>query len=151
MQSNYRPRVLCIDDDEDARVMLRSLLALAHVEAETVETAAKALALTKTERFDMYVLDAWLPKTDGFELCQRLRALDRHKPIVFFSGLGYEADKKKGFKAGASAYVVKPDIGELLRSIQQFVAQPEMATAEAIPSRPELGLLQPFTLEPIAA
>lgn len=123
MLSNPRPRVLCVDDDEDSRVMLVTLLKHAFIEAKAVGTAAQALSLIQAEHFDLYLLDGWLPEVDGFELCRRIRALDPHIPILFFSGAAYEADKRKGIEAGADDYVIKPNISELVRSIKQFMVR----------------------------
>ena len=123
MLSKPRPRVLCVDDDEDSRVMLVTLLKLAFIEAKAVGTAAQALSLIQAEHFDLYLLDGWLPEIDGFELCRRMRALDAYIPIVFFSGAAYEADKWKGIEAGANAYLTKPDIYELMRRIKQFTSR----------------------------
>ena len=123
MPPSTRPRVLCVDDDEDSRVMLVTLLKHAFIEAKAVGTAAQALSLIQAEHFDLYMLDGWLPEIDGFELCRRLRAFDSRTPILFFSGAAYEADKQKGFEAGADDYVVKPNISELVRSVKQFMAR----------------------------
>ena len=114
--------------------MLKSLLALAQVEAITVGNAVQALSLVRAEQFDLVVLDAWLPRIDGFELCRRLRELEPQVPILFFSGAAYGVDKKKGIKAGAIAYVVKPDIAGLLRSVMHFVSLTGRPTAR--PARP---------------
>lgn len=122
MLSNPRPRVLCVDDDEDSRVMLVTLLRLALIEAKAVGTAAQALSLIKAEHFDLYVLDAWLPEIDGFELCRRMRAFDPQIPIIFFSGAAYETDKRKGIEAGADAYLTKPDIYQLVSSVKQLTS-----------------------------
>lgn len=151
MLSNSRPRVLCVDDDEDSRVMLITLLRLALIEAKAVGTAAQALSLIQTERFDLYLLDAWLPGLDGFELCRRMRAFDPHTPILFFSGAAYEADKKRGIEAGADAYVIKPDVDGLVGSITQLVSHAENATAKIIPFGPKMSFSPPFTFEPAAA
>ena len=129
MLSNYRPRVLCIDDDEDSRVMLTALLRFSLIEAKAVGTAAQALSSIRAERFDLYLLDSNLPDLDGFELCRRLRDFDADTPILFFSGAAFEADKKKGIEAGANAYVIKPDLDGLVGSIKQFVAGAQYATA----------------------
>ena len=149
MRSNPRPRVLCVDDDEDSRVMLITLLRLAFIEAKAVGTAAQALSLMQAEHFDLYLLDGWLPEIDGFELCRRMRAFDPQIPILFFSGAAYEADRRKGIEAGADAYVIKPNIFELVRSIKQFmshgVPQPVGRKihlgAEVLPSRPAIATL----------
>jgi DNA-binding response OmpR family regulator len=131
--------------------MLTTLLRLALIEAKAVGTAAQALSLIQTERFDLYLLDAWLPGLDGFELCRRMRAFDPATPILFFSGAAYEADKKRGIEAGADAYVIKPDVDGLLGSITQFVSPAENATAKIIPFRRKMSFSPPFTFEPAAA
>jgi len=151
MQDITRPRVLCVDDDEDSREMLTQLLKLALIEAKTVGTAVQALSSMETERFDLYVIDAWLPKIDGFELCRRMRAVDQHTPILFFSGAAYETDKKRGIQAGANAYVVKPNVNGLIESITRLVSEAESATAKIIPFRPKMSFSPPFTFEPAAA
>ena len=129
MLSNLRPRVLYVDDDEDSRDMLSTLLRFSRIEAKAVATAAQALSLIQAERFDLYLLDSRLPDLDGFELCRRMRDFDPHTPILFFSGAAYEADKKRGIKAGANAYVVKPDLAGLVGSITQFVSHAASAAA----------------------
>lgn len=127
MLSEPQPRVLCVDDDEDAREMLSILLKFRQIETKVVGTAAQALSLIRAERFDLYLLDAWLPDLDGFELCRRVRVLDPATPILFYSG---DDDKKKGFEAGANAYVTKPDVDGLLRSITQLVSPAKNVAAK---------------------
>jgi DNA-binding response OmpR family regulator len=129
--SNQRPRVLCVDDDEDSREILSTLLRLARIETKAVGTAAEALSLIQAERFDLYLLDACLPDLDGFELCRRMRAFDSHTPILFYSGAAYDADKKRGIEAGADAYVTKPDVDSMLGSVTQLVSH--AASAAAVP------------------
>jgi len=151
MQDITRPRVLCVDDDEDSREMLTELLRLQLIEAKTVASAVQALSLMETERFDLYVLDAWLPKIDGFELCRRVRAIDRHTPILFFSGAAHVADRQKGLDAGANAYVVKPEIDTLIQTITHFVRHPEAAAAHVVPFRPKMSFYPSFSNGPFAA
>ena len=129
MPSTPKPRVLCVDDHEDSREMLGMLLKLALIEAKGVGTAAEALSSIQTERFDLYLLDSQLPDLDGFELCRRVRDFDPLTPILFFSGAAYETDKQRGLEAGANAYVSKPDIEDLLVSINQFVFPPACVAA----------------------
>jgi len=129
MDGNLRPRVLYVDDHEDARDMLTTLLRVSLIETKAVATAAQALSSVRAERFDLYLLDVWLPDLDGFELCRRLRAFDPNTPVLFFSGAGYDADKHRGLAAGASDYVVKPDVEGLLGRIKQFIAQGQYAFA----------------------
>ena len=131
MQHDPLPRVLCVDDDEDSREMLSMILKCYRIDAKGVGTAAQALSLIKAERFDLYLLDAWLPDLDGFDLCRQLRDVDPDTPILFFSGAAYEADKRKGIEAGADAYVAKPDIAGLIESITRFVSPAQAQSAVA--------------------
>jgi DNA-binding response OmpR family regulator len=122
MLSDPLPRVLCVDDDEDAREMVSELLKFSLIETKAVETAAQALSLIQTEHFDLYLLDAWLPDLDGVELCRRVRVLDSHTPVLFYSGAAYDDDKKRAIEAGANAYVTKPDVDGLLESVTELVS-----------------------------
>jgi DNA-binding response OmpR family regulator len=131
--------------------MLITLLRLALIEAKAVGSASQALSLIQTERFDLYLLDAWLPEVDGFELCRRMRVLDPYTPILFFSGAAYEADKKRGIEAGADDYVIKPDVDALVGSITQLVSRAENATAKIIPFARKMSFSPPFTFGPAAA
>ena len=150
MPSNHLPRVLCVDDDEDSRLMLITLLKSALIEAKAVGTAAQALSSIQTERFDLYLLDVSLPDLDGFDLCRRMRDFDPDTPILFFSGAAYEADEKQGIEAGADAYFIKPDLDGLLVSIKQVVSRAESATATIIPFERKV-LSPPFSFDPVAA
>lgn len=150
MPPKARLRVLCVDDDEDSRVMLTTLLKLALIDAKAVGTGAQALSSVQAEPFDLYMLDSRLPDVDGFELCRRLRAMVPHAPILFFSGAAFEADKKRGIEAGANAYVIKPDLDSLVSSIRQFASKAQRPTAKVIPFKRKMST-SPFPFEPAAA
>ena len=130
MPSKPLPRVLCVEDDEDSRMILITLLRHALIEAQAVGTAVQATSSIQAEPFDLYVLDSRLPDVDGFDLCRQIRDFDSDTPILFFSGAGYEADKKRGLEAGANAYVIKPDFDCLLRTIDDFVFRAEGAAVQ---------------------
>jgi DNA-binding response OmpR family regulator len=132
-------------------MMLITLLKYALIEAKAVGTAAQAMSSIQTERFDLYLLDSRLPDLDGFDLCRRIRDFDPETPILFFSGAANDADKERGIKAGANAYLIKPDLDGLLGSIKQFVSHAESDTAKIIPFRPKVRFSPPFTFEPAAA
>lgn len=132
--------------------MLTTLLGIMLIEAKAVGTAAQALSSIRAEHFDLYLLDSNLSDGDGFELCRQIRDYDPQAPILFFSGEGFDADKKKGIEAGANDYVIKPDLETLLGSIKQFVPQAESnAAAKILPFRPNTYSVSPFTFDPAAA
>jgi len=131
--------------------VLSAVLSFWRIEAKSVATATQALSSIQTERFDLYLLDSRLPDLDGFELCRRMRAVDVHAPIRFFSGAAMEADKRKGIEAGADAYVTKPDVDELVDSIKRYVFRSKNATAKIIPFEPRKNVSHSFNLDPAAA
>ena len=151
MSPSTRPSVLCVDDDEDSRVMLVTLLRHQLIEAKAVGTAAQAISSIQTKRFDLYLLDSRLPDLDGFELCRRIRDFDPDTPILFFSGDAHSTDRKKGLDAGADAYVVKPELNTLIEAITRFVGQKQTNVAQVIPFRPKLSFDPNFADGPLVA
>ena len=71
----------------------------------TIETG---LALARSQDFDLYVLDSWLPDGSGLDLCRRIREFDKVTPILFYSAAAYESDKDLAIGSGAQAYLIKP-------------------------------------------
>jgi DNA-binding response OmpR family regulator len=114
-------RVLCVEDDEDTRVLLKTLLSFSDFEAIVAPDADAALHLMKRERFSLYVLDGGWPGVSGPSLCERIRAADAHTPIVIFSGQAFASDIKAGMRAGANAYIVKPELSKLVPTIKNLL------------------------------
>ncbi len=127
MPSHTRSRVLCVDDDQDACEMLRVLMNSHRIDATCVRSAAEAWLMIKAKRFDLYLLDAWLPNLDGFEFCRQIREYDPNTPILFYSGAAYDADKQRGIAAGANAYVTKPDVEGLVDATSRLIAEVKKA------------------------
>lgn len=121
MQSINHPRVLYAEDNEDACLMISTLLAFSNIETTSAHTINEALQLARAELFDLYLLDTRFPEGSGLELCRQLRQLNAQIPVVFYSGNAYEADKAKGFAAGADAYLVKPNSEGIAPAIFQLV------------------------------
>ena len=114
-------RILCVDDDEDICFFLTTLLERSDMEAICVTDANEALRLMEQEQFRLYIIDTQLPGVSGLSICEEIRKLDRQTPIIIYSGMAYEADKVKGLLAGADAYLVKPEIKELIPTIRQLL------------------------------
>lgn len=121
-------RILCVDDDEDTRDLLESLLSFAHFEAIAVQDTAAALRLIGQEQFKLYIIDGQLPGTSGLGLCEQIRAMDKHTPIVIFSGHAHQSDISAGMLAGADVYIVKPDTREIVPAVKRLLK--EARTAE---------------------
>jgi len=130
MLVNPHFRVLSVEDDMDACAMLSELLKLSGIECQCAASAAEAWGIIQVERFDLYLLDAWLPDLDGFEFCRQIRAIDLSTPILFYSGAAYDSDRQKGIAAGANAYMVKPDVEDLVETMSRLVAEARNETSK---------------------
>jgi CheY-like chemotaxis protein len=118
----YVKRILYVDDEEETRDMLCGLLGLVNCEVSTAGTMAEALEMIAGGRFDLYLLDNWLPGGSGAELCRRIRESDPHTPVVFYSGASLDSEREEALAAGAQAYLVKPgDLGLLLETVGAFL------------------------------
>lgn len=102
-------KVLIVDDEPN---IVTSLEFLMRRSGHEIRVAADGdLALEEAERFqpDLVLLDVMLPRRDGFEVCQRLRATGRSGlKIVMLTAKGRETEVAKGMAMGADSYVTKP-------------------------------------------
>jgi len=122
MQYPKARRILYIEDHDDTRELVTLLLAQKSYEVITGSTIASGVALAGSERFDLYLLDSWLPDGSGLELCQRIRQFDQTTPIIFYSAAAYAADHDQALKCGAQAYLVKPSpMSELCDMVNKLI------------------------------
>jgi CheY-like chemotaxis protein len=122
-------RILYVDDHEDTSYMLKHLLGRSNYEVVVATGMEDALDLIRREPFDLYVLDKRLPDGSGLELCRKLNAVTPHVPIIFYSGDAYDLHIQEGLCAGAEAYIAKPYIDELIKTVQHLLAERECAAA----------------------
>jgi signal transduction histidine kinase len=111
-----RPRrILLVEDNRDAREMLRAVLELqGHVVSETGDGVA-AVRLATQMRPDVVILDIGLPGVDGFETARRIRRrLGERVRLVAVSGYGDDEARERGRGAGFDAHLVKPVSPEAL-------------------------------------
>jgi CheY-like chemotaxis protein len=122
-------RILCVDDHEDTSFMLTHLLGLSNYEVKTARGMSDALGLIETQEFDLYVLDKRLPDGSGLDLCRKLINATPHVPVIFYTGDAYDLHREQGLRAGAEAYVPKPEIDELIGTVQRLLADKECAAS----------------------
>jgi two-component system phosphate regulon response regulator PhoB len=139
MQSD-RLRILCTEDDGDTREMITLVLNLKNCEVVTTETPAQAIALAKSARFDLYLLDNWMPRMSGNELCEALREFDSETPVLFYSGAAYPKDIAEAYASGAQGYLVKPaNNDELVAEVFRLVSEARSRRVTARANGPELS------------
>jgi DNA-binding response OmpR family regulator len=113
--TQFDKTILCVEDDLDTCELLDILLADWQIDfVHRLNDAQKKL---EKSRFDLYILDNWLPDGSGIDLCHYIRKTDDGAPIIFTSAVGNKTEIKKAREAGAVEYLVKPYEPENLQKI----------------------------------
>jgi len=103
------PRVLIVDDEPNIVTSLNFLMKKSGFETSVARDGEEALAEVERFRPDLVLLDVMMPKRDGFEVCQMLRAAGHSElKIILLTAKGRETEVAKGLAVGADAYVTKP-------------------------------------------
>lgn len=102
-------RILIVEDNADIAGNIGDFLESRDHQVDFADNGKLGLQLATEGTFDVIVLDINLPRMDGFEVCQRLRAeYSVDTPVLMLTARDSLADKATGFQAGAWDYLVKP-------------------------------------------
>jgi signal transduction histidine kinase/ActR/RegA family two-component response regulator len=116
-----RRRILVIEDNADAREMLRMLLALAGHEVHEAADGPAGLVVARTVAPDVALIDVGLPALDGYEVARRLRAAEEGKAmrLIAITGYGQADDRERARQAGFDAHLTKPVSPERLAAAME--------------------------------
>jgi two-component system nitrogen regulation response regulator NtrX len=103
-----RESILVVDDELGVRASLAGILGDEGYAVHAVETGEAALGALAARRFDLVLLDVWLPGADGLEVLARIREADGELPVVVISGHGTIETAVKAVRLGAQDFVEKP-------------------------------------------
>lgn len=131
-------KILIVEDEKHLAEGLRFNLEADGYDVACVYDGDEAIQVLKEQAFDAIVLDVMMPKKDGFEVAEELRAEKNYTPILMLTALGNSDDVLKGFAAGADDYLPKPfelaifqaRLNGLLRRREWFVR--ERGSTEAV-------------------
>lgn len=109
-------RVLVVDDSPTERFFLTDLLRKNGYEVLTAENGEQGVALAKSEKPDLVLMDVVMPGLNGFQATRQLsRDPDTQKiPVIMCTTKDQETDRVWGMRQGAVEYVVKPVVAEEL-------------------------------------
>jgi diguanylate cyclase (GGDEF)-like protein len=112
-----KPRVLVVDDEPDAREVLEDLLRPDY-DVATAPDGEAAVEVARAERPDVILMDLFMPRLDGLEALERLRAdpATSDIPVIFVSARGDDALKARTLDLGAVDYLQKPFSDRELRA-----------------------------------
>jgi DNA-binding response OmpR family regulator len=113
-----REKILVVEDDSDFLNLTQTWLQNAGYEVLTAEDGAEGMRRVFSSRPNLVLLDANMPKMDGWELCRRIRDMS-DIPVMMVTVNGQKDDRLRGFDAGVDDYITKPvDYLELIARIQ---------------------------------
>jgi CheY-like chemotaxis protein len=104
-------KVLVVEDNEDARTMMRLLLEAAGHEVRVAADGVEGLQAALDERPDVALVDIGLPRMDGYEVARRIHeafSAAARPLLVAITGYGLPADKRRAMAAGFDVHLVKP-------------------------------------------
>jgi DNA-binding response OmpR family regulator len=120
--------ILVVDHDEHARALVGSVLESAGFRVAEAATGESALALARSARPRLALVDVFLPGLSGYEVCHRLKT-EYNVPVVLVSRASRESlDRVAGMLLGADACITKPfATDDLLDRVRSVMSHPEAA------------------------
>ena len=145
-------KIIIVEDDPMISEIYQKKFSASGFEVIVVDNAEKALEAAKTEKVDIVMTDLIMPKMDGFQLVERLRAgeYDPNIRIIVTSNLSQKEDQDKAIALGANGFLAKADFApsDLVKEVQRLLGQYEhqqknetkmSAAAEADPKESDAG------------
>jgi len=141
-------RILIVEDDRATRHLIRSLLARAGFSVAAARDGMDALRVLRLRRFDLMVLDVWMPRMTGLDLLVRLRHRKTRPKVIVMTSDDTPQTLLEAVRERAYEYVHKPiDPLQLLQLVRDVLARPPAPPPiEVVSARPTwVELLVPCT------
>lgn len=121
-------RVLLVDDEADARVLIGTVIAGTGAEVKACESASEALQVLTEWRPDILVSDIAMPEEDGYSFIGKVRSLPREKggeiPAAAFTAYARDEDRQRALEAGYQMHITKPvSSGQLVAKIAELAGR----------------------------
>jgi CheY-like chemotaxis protein len=122
-QQKRKKRILLVDDEPDICMVYQIVLQDAGYECIPYTNSVKALKEFRPNYYDLILLDIKMPVLNGFELCKKIREIDKIVHIIFITASEAYYEKFRRQQLGKINYIQKP-IGneELVRLVDMIIA-----------------------------
>jgi CheY-like chemotaxis protein len=122
-------RVLVVDDESDAREMIKLMLAHRGVDVRTAASASEALMILEEWRPDVLISDIGMPNEDGYSLIESVRSREWERvgliPAVALTGYAGPEDRRRLLAAGYQICLAKPiEFAELVVALSNLAGRP---------------------------
>ncbi len=121
-------RILVVDDEEDAREMLKLMLERSAATVETSASAREAMAAIERERPDVLISDIGMPEEDGYDLIRNVRQRESTRasgylPAIAVTAYARQEDRERSLAQGFQAFLTKPvEPAELISVISRVAS-----------------------------
>lgn len=119
-------KILVVDDEPNIVLSLEFLMKQAGFQVRTASDGEAALAAVAAETPDLVLLDVMMPRKNGYEVCQAIRANPDWKGvrIIMLTAKGREVEREKGLALGADDYITKPfATQEVVERVRELLAE----------------------------
>jgi len=142
-------KILVVDDDKATRHVLQTVLTNAGFSTAVARDGVEALKSLDADRFDLVLLDVWMPRMNGLELLAKLRTIEARPRVVVMTSDDAPETLLKAVREQAVKYVHKPvEATQLLATVREALAASYPPSVEVISARPEwVELVVPCTRE----
>ena len=120
-----KKKVLVVDDEENVRHLVRSILGKDNIVLEAKDGQA-AVDMARSQEPDFILMDIMMPNMDGYTACHIIKndPVTKTIPVVMLTALGQELNVKLGQEMGADGYITKPFSSQVLvDTVNRFLAK----------------------------
>jgi len=117
--------ILVADDEPSILLSLQFLLQKAGFEVRLAKNGEEVIQSVEASVPDLILLDAMMPKRDGYDVCQTLRTNPALKnlPIIMLTAKSRDVERQKGMALGATDYITKPfSTRDLVETVRRHLA-----------------------------
>jgi hypothetical protein len=120
--------VLLVEDDDDSRKLLGTMLKRHGARVTSTKSAAEALNVFQAELPDVMISDIGMPDQDGYELIRKLRALPRERggrtPAIALTGYASRKDRERALSSGYQQHMAKPiEQADMIKAIAALIGR----------------------------
>jgi len=127
------PKILIVDDDKGIRQTLRDILEFEKYKVSEAVDGLDCMVKIKQTAFDVVILDIKMPKMDGMDVMDKIRAIQPDLPVVMISGHGNIDTAVESVKKGAFDFIQKPpDLNRLLITIRNAMDKSSLITDKKV-------------------
>ncbi len=127
----FDANILCVDDNEDNRMLVSYLLAKTGAKVSLASSGAEALQMSQQTHFDLILMDMQMPEMDGLEATRQLIRLGITQPIIMLTANVDSESKNDVIAAGAAAHFGKPiDAEKFYGLLSEYLIQPHQSAMD---------------------